>query len=203
VNGADLADTAFDTVQHVLGELEKDPKTDTTVHGHFQLQRPENKIRGSDGSIVKTVTSNVPDLILIAGTLPESATVQKGATLHFRYRRGQAFPGDPALTWSINGEKGEIRIVSPATTGLNIGADDPPFTVKHHDFETDEVSDIDWEWADWQKELPVHARNIGGLYEAFAAAWEGGSGEESYYPTFEHALKRHRQLEELISGWQG
>ncbi|KAK0617566.1 hypothetical protein B0T14DRAFT_460644 [Immersiella caudata] len=188
----------FDTVQSVLGEIEKDRETGKAVHGHFQLQRPDVRIRDAKGGISRTVKSDVPDLVLIAGTLPESPTTQKGATLHYRFRRGQPFPGDPNLTWSINGEKGEIRVVSPAAAFLNIGVDDPPITTVLHDFETDKVTPLEWEWADWQKSLPTAARNIGGLYEAFAAAKEGG---DVGYPTFASALERHKQMEELISGW--
>ncbi|KAK1759046.1 NAD(P)-binding protein [Echria macrotheca] len=189
----------FDTVQSVLGDIEKDAETGKAVHGHFQLQHPHVKIRGADGKISHTVTSDVPDLILIAGTLPESETSQKGASLHFRFRRGQPFPGEPWLSWSINGEKGEIRLVSPASAALNVGVDDAPVTVELYDFETDTVTPLEWEWEEWQRDLPIRARNIGGLYEAFAAAREGG---EVGYPTFGSALARHRQLEELLEGWK-
>ncbi|KAK0640671.1 hypothetical protein B0T16DRAFT_418283 [Cercophora newfieldiana] len=189
----------LDTVQSVVGDVEKDPETGKAVHGHFQLQRPQVKIRDADGTITETVTSDVPDLILVAGTLPESPRTQKGATLHYRFRRGQPFPGEPILSWSINGEKGEIRVVSPGGAFLNIGVENPPITAELYDFETDKVTPLEWEWADWQKDLPMPARNIGGLYEAFAAAQEGG---EVGYPTFGSALARHKQLEELISGWK-
>jgi len=136
--------------------------------------------------------------MLVSGTLPESPTVQKGASLHYRFRRGQPFPGEPALSWSINGEKGEIRVVSPAAAFLNIGVGDPPVKTELYDFETEKVTSLEWEWADWQKDLPTSARNIGGLYEAFAAARDGGAVG---YPTFGSALARHKQLEELLSGW--
>lgn len=187
-------------MQSVLGDIEKDPETGRAVHGHFQLQRPQVRLRAADGNTAETVKSNVPDLILIAGTLPESPMVQKGASLHFRFRRGQPFPGEPILSWSINGEKGEIRVVSRAAAFLNIGVDSPPITTELYDFETEKVTDLKWEWADWQKDLPTPARNIGGLYEAFAAAHQRKGGEVGY-PTFGDALARHKQLEELILGW--
>lgn len=185
----------FDTIQSVLGELQNG------AFGHFQLQHPLVKLRDADGNIIGTVKSDVPDLVLVAGTLPGSATVQKGATLHHRFRRGQAFPGEPALSWSINGEKGEIRVVSQSAANLNIGVPDDasPMKIDLYDFESGEVTPVEWEWADWQKELPIFARNIGQVYEDYAAGWER---QEVRYATFEDALGRHKQLEKLIEGWR-
>jgi len=189
----------FDTVQNLLGDILKDPVTGKATGGHFQIQRPEVRIRGPDGAITHQVRSNVPDLIYVTGTLPESATVQKGATLHFRLRRGQPYPGEPAFVWTIHGEKGEIRILSQKTTFIQVGSDDPAI-LEVHDFETDKVEKIDWSYEDWQRELPIPARNVGALYEAFAAAQEGG---EVPYATFEDALQRHKQLDELIAEFEG
>lgn len=144
----------------------------------------------------KVVNSTTPDLILVAGTLPESKTTVKGASFHARMRRGQPFPGEPALVWSIHGEKGEIRLVSQDSANLQIGPG--PYVIQVHDFETNEIEPVDFKWEDHIQELPPMSRNIGVVYEAFAAAQAGG---EVAYPTFEHALKRHKQLEGFIAGW--
>ncbi|XXG99623.1 hypothetical protein Hte_005964 [Hypoxylon texense] len=176
----------FDFVQSVLGEIE-------VLHSHLQLQRPDVKIRDpSTGKIVETIRSDVPDLMLVTGTLPASEYVTPGATLHFRCRRGQTFKGEDPLVWSINGEKGEIRL--RATGGMSIAAraHAQPIIIEVHDFDTDEVQNVEWSWRGLE-ELDVPARIVGALYEAFAA------GDPTKYPTFDHAAKRHSQLDEMLA----
>lgn len=186
--------TVFDMVQGVLGEL-------ASAKGDFHLQRPENElVDAASQAVIKTVRSNVPDLVFVSGKWAESATTQKNATLHFRFRRGQAFPGEPVLHWSINGEKGEIRFVSPQSTFISVGDDSTPKTIEVHDFATGNVEKVEWDWEDWQAELPFPARNIATLYERFAEAKAANAAEK--YVTFERALKRHEQLEGLLAEWQ-
>jgi len=177
--------SVFDWVKSVVGET-------ADAKGHFQLQRPETKIRESDGTI-KTAKSDVPDLVSVIATLEESPTVRKGATFQARFRRGQPFPGEVPLWFAINGEKGEIRLTSSAGTSLHSSADTEALKIEVHDFETDEVERVHWDWEDWQKELPVVARSIGSIYEEFA------KGEKGLYPTFEDALALHEQLEGIIA----
>lgn len=177
----------------MLGDIDREAS-----HGHFQLQRPEVNILDG-GSVVTTLKSNTPDLILVAGVLKESPTTQKDATLHLRLRRGQPFPGEPALTWSINGEKGEIRLLSPEAAFLHIGEHKPPFVLQIHDFETNKVETIGYDWEDWEKEVDIRARGIGRLYEEFAKVQ---NGRERTYATFADALDLHRKLEGLIAEWK-
>ncbi|KAM7187770.1 oxidoreductase family protein [Naviculisporaceae sp. PSN 640] len=183
---------SFDLVQSVLGEA-------VSVKGHFQLQRPEGKVFNPvSKEALPSVRSDVPDLIIATATLPESPTVKKDATLLCRFRRGQPFPGDPQLVWTINGEKGELRVTSPDSVALHVlagGARKP--TIEIHDFASDKVEEVEWAYPDWQEdlELPMQARNVGSLYEAFAE----GTGKG--YPTFEDALRRHEQLEEVLRDW--
>jgi hypothetical protein len=166
------------------------------VQGHFQLQRPDVRVRDPNGTtIIETVKSDVPDLITVVATLEESPTTQRGAQLLVRFRRGQPFPGEPPLVWTINGEKGEIRLVATGGTALNASATAEPVTIEVHDFDTEEVEKVEWEWPAWQEELPVVARNVGAVYEAFA------DGKEGEYPTFDDALALHKQLESIISGF--
>lgn len=187
----------------MLGDiLKNDPLTGKPVRGYYQLQRPEVDVYGPDGSVVGKVRSDVPDLFHIVGTLPESLTTQKGATFSFRYRKGQQFPGEPALVWTINGEKGEIRLVSPKTMLIHLGLDAMPPELQVHDFATDKVETVDIVWDDWQKELPSGARNVGMLYEGLADTMQGKPSKYPKYATFEGALARHRQLEELIADWR-
>ena len=62
-------------------------------------------------------------------------------------------------------------------------------SIQIHNFETDEVETIEWETR--FLELPSPARGVAAMYEAFAEATEK-------YPDFEHAVLRHRQIEEML-----
>ncbi|KAL0765926.1 hypothetical protein CaCOL14_011668 [Colletotrichum acutatum] len=143
----------FDQVQHVLGEA-------TIQHSHTQIQRPDVKIRNpSTQQIVETVESNVPDLLVATATLPPSNLVSaQGATLLARFRRGQPFAGEPQLSWTINGGKGEIRLTSHNSVALQAFADVDGVKIEVHDFESGEVESVPWAWEEgWQAELPVPA----------------------------------------------
>lgn len=180
----------WDSIQSVLGDAED-------LHALLQIQRPEIKIREQGGTkIIETVTTNVPDVTLVTARLPESSIVKKGATLIAEYRRNPAFkdPKEPALVWTISGEKGNLRLVSPASIALNGGAYGlpDPITVELHDIATGEVKSVEWQWEGWQEDVPHPGRSIASLYEAFA------DGAESKYATFDVALKRHQQLDSLL-----
>ncbi|CAK7210290.1 hypothetical protein SBRCBS47491_000726 [Sporothrix bragantina] len=193
----------IDPIQTTLGEL-KDTKTQT------QIQRPNIQLlhRNDDGSsaVVKTVTSDVPDLITIMGRLAPRPGVtgsenfsDGSASFQIRLRLGPAFPGEPAYVWKIAGEKGELRLVSPsgpyiqafAGGGDNTGA--TAITLSLHDYETNKVTEVPWQWQGWQnQQAAVPARNIGALYEAYA------EGREADYASFADAVARHEQLEHWI-----
>lgn len=179
-------------VQAVLGEL-------ASVAGDFHLQRPGVQLVDAEGKAVKTVRSDVPDLIFAHGKWNESSITQKNASLHYRFRRGQPFPGEPALEWTIHGEKGEIRVLSLKTTFIAVGSPDEPRYFEIHDFETDRVEKVEWDWEEWQRELPFPARHVGALYEEFAETKEKGAAS---YRTFDDAVRRHEQLEGMLAGWQ-
>jgi hypothetical protein len=176
---------AFDWVKSVLGKT-------VDTKGHFQLQRPETKIRETDGTF-RIVKSDVPDLISITATMEGSPTVQEGATLQARLRRGQPFPGEVPVWLAINGEKGEIRITNSVGTSLHSSADTDTVKIEIYHLESGTVERVQWGWDEWQKELPVAARNVGAVYEEFA------KGERGAYPTFEDGLALHEQLEGTIA----
>lgn len=172
----------FDNIQHVLGEV-----TNPSYATHFRY--PEIGIRDASWNLVGTATTDVPDLIVISGGLRGREFVSEGANLTVRFRRGEPFKGEPGLVWTIEGDKGELRLTAPSGPALQSLAYDQPVTIEVHDYDTDQVTPVEWSWYDWQEELPLFSRNIGALYEAFA---EGGE-----YPTFQDAAGRHEQLERL------
>ncbi|CAG9953771.1 unnamed protein product [Clonostachys rosea f. rosea IK726] len=163
------------------------------IKPHTQIQRPEVKISSSvSKEIIETVKTNVPDLVIAVGTVTPSETVQENASVLFRFRQGQPFGNEPALVWTINGTKGELRLTAQAGTTLHAAAYFGSVIIEHHDFATDRVEDIPWAWEDWQEGLPVLARIVGLVYERFAEKVVSG------VPTFDDAQKRHKQLEEII-----
>ncbi|KAK0670201.1 hypothetical protein QBC41DRAFT_318345 [Cercophora samala] len=178
----------FDLVQSVVGDY----KTGADApHGFLQIQRPQVKIIGEDKAVMETVTSNTPDLIFVHGY------VESGASLHFRFRVDPPFPSDPALVWTIAGTKGEIRVVSPNTTFIHIGNVADPQKFEVHDFETDTVDEVEWDFEDWQKELNFQARNIAAIYEDYYEVKK--NGKQRTFLSFDDALKRHEQLENILA----
>ncbi|KAF2433434.1 NAD(P)-binding protein [Tothia fuscella] len=155
----------IDYVHEVLGEL-----------------TPKVKILGKDDSIL---TSGVPDLLAIHGQLAKGkSNVGDKATLTVTWRSGQPFKGSPGLVWTINGEKGEIRITSPSGPYLQLTLDEP-IKIELHDFESDEVQEIEWDCKDWQKELPTPARLSG----------KGEVEKEKEWPQLGDALTRMQELD--------
>ncbi|KAG5823652.1 hypothetical protein H9Q74_006254 [Fusarium xylarioides] len=180
----------FDQFQSIIGDI-------TNFKSTLHNQRPNIRIRDpKTNEITHTTTSNVPDLILATGRLLESPTAQKDAAVLVRFRRGQPFPGSPHLSISIAGEKGEIRVqVFTGTTLHGASAYEKPVVIEVHDFERDVVEKVEWKWEGWQQDIPLLARGVAAVYEAFA------KGEEDGLVSFEEALKRHEQLEELLGLW--
>ncbi|KAF4426515.1 transcription co-repressor GAL80 [Fusarium acutatum] len=175
---------------YVIGDI---INFNSTLHN----QRPNIRVRDpKTNEITHTTTSNVPDLILATGRLSESPTAQKDAAVLVRFRRGQPFPGSPHLSIAIAGEKGEIRVqVFTGTTLHGASAYEKPVVIEVHDFERDVVEKVEWKWEEWQQDIPLLARGVAAVYEAFA------EGEEDGLVSFEEALKRHEQLEGLLGQW--
>ncbi|KAF5253596.1 hypothetical protein FANTH_1523 [Fusarium anthophilum] len=182
--------SVFDQFQYIIGDI-------TNFKSTLHNQRPSIRIRDpKTNEITHTTTSNVPDLILATGRLSESPTAQKDAAVLVRFRRGQPFPGSPHLSIAIAGEKGEIRVqVFTGTTLHGASAYEKPVVVEVHDFERDVVEKVEWKWEEWQQDIPLLARGVAAVYEAFA------DGEEDGLVSFEEALKRHEQLEGLLGQW--
>lgn len=110
-----------------------------------------------------------------------------GAAMSIHLRGAQPFPSPPGLPWRIVGEKWEI-LVSAATPNIQLGVEN--VSARLYDPATGFVEDI--KLADDDKNaLPVAGQNITRLYVAFAE-------ESSEYSTFQHALVKHRLIDELF-----
>ncbi|KAH6140635.1 hypothetical protein HBI64_026100 [Parastagonospora nodorum] len=179
----------FDTVLSVVGELDS-----STIHAKAQLQRPSVRIRDtSTDKIVETITSDVPDLLSIHGALTPTSLAAPKATLCVGFRRGQPFPGTPPLVWTINCERGEIRLVSPSGTALQANAGDD-VSIQIHRFDTDNVENVRWTWKEPQQALPLMARSVSECLYAFAEGREDGDG----WAGIDSAAVRARSIERFL-----
>ncbi|CAG5155919.1 uncharacterized protein ALTATR162_LOCUS3901 [Alternaria atra] len=162
----------LDFVLSVVGQL--DPPS---IHSKAQIQRPNVRIRDpTTMQIVENTTTDVPDLLSVHATITPSPLTVPNATFSFLFRRGQPFPGTPALTWTINCEYGEIRVTSATSSSFRSSESDGPVVIQIHHFDTDEVEDVDWDWSDMQKEVPIVGRDVMGCLFAFADGNEEGDG---------------------------
>ncbi|PYH87354.1 NAD(P)-binding protein [Aspergillus ellipticus CBS 707.79] len=174
----------IDQVQYVVGNVI--PGTD---HAHLQVQRPDVRIRDPQTEeIVGQTRSNVPDLVSLHGSLPESAHSVRGASLVAYYARGQPHPGDPALTWTLTGEIGTIRLTSRSGTVLQADGYAEAPTIVVHDHATDAVEEIPWLWSETQTTVPVVARSVYSCLVSLA------KGQEDGYVSLEDAAGRAQQI---------
>lgn len=180
---------SLDWIHEVLGEFEE-------FESRMQIQRPGVKLLGVDGEVKRTIGTDVPDLLSIQGTLKSSEDVGgavQGALFTHVFRHGTPFKGQPGLTWVINGEKGELLV----TMGERFLFLEDPTTIQLHDHATDKVTTIEWDWTNWQKELPIKARGVAELYERYAEWVEGGKEvvkEGREWPTLDDAVVRTKQF---------
>ncbi len=173
---------AADSIDNVLGPIKLNSSS-------LSLLRPDIKVLSSSGDVLRTIKSNVPDLVHLEGSLPSHHSAPTSITL----RRTPPFKGTPALVWTIIGQSGEIRVEAPATM---IHAFDSGAKIMIEDFAGGEVETVSWEDPMAGLGIKGAANNIGALYEAFA------HGEKGTWPTFEDALERHRMLDEVWGDWK-
>ncbi|KAH6634749.1 hypothetical protein B0J18DRAFT_471661 [Chaetomium sp. MPI-SDFR-AT-0129] len=207
-----------DFVQSVVGDL-----TPESTHAHFQLQRPNVRIRdpAQNDNIVETIASDVPDLLSLHGLTNIPATSLTAdehnntspATLTFHFRRGQPFPNTPSLIWTLHGTTGEIRLVAPAGISLQADAYAEPVTIHLHTFAKGDgpeaVEEVKWDWTESQREVGVRARGVQSVLFAFADAVLGGTlgdkegWEERGWVELDEAAERAGQIEGWLEGFKG
>ncbi|KAF2686199.1 putative oxidoreductase [Lentithecium fluviatile CBS 122367] len=185
---------AFDWVLSVLGDLNP-----STVHTKLQLQRPSTRIRDPQtNEITRETTSNVPDLLSLHGALLPSALTTASSTLSFLFRRGQPFPGTPALTFTINCEFGELRVTSFPGLSLETLPGEEPVKIEVHWFEDDKVEEVSWDDSEEEKNLPPVARSVWRTLRAFAEGKEEGDG----WVGLKDAARRAEMIESFLVGWE-
>ncbi|KAJ5465938.1 hypothetical protein N7530_009725 [Penicillium desertorum] len=165
-------------VQQVLGQFEK-------FISECSIRRPtidivDSSLGKNDNVIVKGARNTVPDQILIHGTVKPS-----NAVVTLNLHGGKGCPGVPRVDWQIEGEKGWLRLTSPVFF-INIGS--PELKLEIFNAEDCKVQEVALGADEWD-ELPLPARNIARLYEAYR--------KDEWYPDFEWALKRHELVNEM------
>ncbi|KAF2211079.1 hypothetical protein CERZMDRAFT_112883 [Cercospora zeae-maydis SCOH1-5] len=179
----------IDYMHSVLGEFESSSAL-------TQIQRPEKTIDNPETGEKRLYTTDVPDLLALHGTLQSSSMVQGGASLTLNFRLGPPFPGSMPFVWTINCEKGEIRISSERGPFIQAISGDYPIPIEVHFHDSDEVKTIEWQWEEWQESLPVVSRSIAKLYDLFSE----GRLEEVSNATFVSAVSRHKQIDDILYG---
>lgn len=206
----------IDYVQSVVGDVM--PGTD---HVHLGLQRPEVGLRDpATGNIIDRVRSDVPDLLSLhgkchfiwkivnttmdrcnnpsrhlVGTLPESNYIAQNASLVAYFARGQPYPGESSLVWTLNCEKGTIRLNSPSGIALGANAYESPVTISVHHFDTDKVEQIEWSWSEAQLGVPIPSRSMQVCLVSLA------EGKKEGYVALEDAAKRARQISRWLESF--
>jgi predicted dehydrogenase len=190
----------LDYVHAVLGEF-------ANFDARMQIQRPTLSLVDAEDNKSGSLATSVPDLVSIHGSLRASTgdiKVADGATLSQIFRAGPPFKSQPAVTWTINGTKGELMITVQGQYLHSHSVD--PITILHHDHATNEVKEVQWDWSEWQKELPVRARIIAEVYERYAEWWEGGKVEVRKgreWPSLEDAVDRMEEFAEMFGQFDG
>ncbi|CAK1359672.1 unnamed protein product [Cercospora beticola] len=179
----------IDYIHSVLGEYE-------SSNALTQIQRPEKTIDDPETGKTRSYTSDVPDLLALHGTLKSSSVVQAGASLTVNFRLGPPFPGTVPFIWTINCERGEIRISSERGPFLQASSSESPVPIEVHYHGTDEVKTLEWQWEDWQESLPAVSRSIAKLYDLYSE----GRLEEVSNATFASAVNRHKQIDNILYG---
>jgi hypothetical protein len=127
------------------------------------------------------VKKDAPDHVSIHGRVASN-----NAILTYHMRAGSPFPGTPQFLFRIYGEDGEIELAVDAWIP-QVESENELLRVWNS--KTNEVETIKVD--DELKDLPMLARNVGRLYEAFHP------DSRAEYPDFAHAVKRHELLDEM------
>lgn len=196
---------AIDYIMDVLGDIEpRDIKSTSSI------QRPAVAVLGAENKPTRTVQSDVPDFLALHGPMFDSrgrGRVSPGAPLAVTMRNGPPFKGQPAFVWTINAEKGEIRLISESGPYIFSGMSyDVRPRILVHDHAVDEVTEVQWEWEDWQTEIGLKARATGEVYERYAKWWARGQPaaaagelpEEEDFPRLLDAQRRMDHLETIL-----
>ncbi|KAF4428366.1 oxidoreductase family [Fusarium acutatum] len=132
----------WEFLQYALGDA-------YDIRTRLQLQQPKADLTSTTGGIVGTVESDVPHLVSVTALLRPSQYIEKGATTLVTYQRRPPYPGEPKFTWTITGERGELRLTAEGGTTPRTMAS-KPVKIELHEFSTEIVRQVPWAWEPWR-----------------------------------------------------
>ncbi|KAF2147541.1 uncharacterized protein K452DRAFT_282553 [Aplosporella prunicola CBS 121167] len=167
----------LDTISQAVGQLK-------SYNSILAVKRPSVRLHDpATNKTVDTIPRSSHDHALIQGRL------ESGALFSVHMRGGPPVPGSPGITWRVYGTQGEI-VFTAAIAMLNLTSPDERIQLHDHSAGTVEDVAVPPDALD-EANLPLQARNVGRLYEAFA---ERRTAE---YPDWADAVVRHRLVDEL------
>lgn len=161
---------------------------------HVQIERPNQSTVDAKTGEKRPVTSDVPDLVSVHGTLKSSDYVTEGATLIANFRSGPPFPGTTPFVWTITGEKGRLRISCDRGPFIQSLAAGSPIHIEVEDFGTGDLKSIPWDWQSWEEPTQARGRCIGRLYDLY---YDGKTAENDV-ADFDAAVARHKQIDAIL-----
>lgn len=167
------------TIDFVLYALGQDL---SSISGILSTQRKVVQLKHPDGKLEDS-ERKTPDHILLQGHLKD------GGLLSVYQRGGAPFKGEPGLRWRIYGQTGEIEVTSDGSF-LQVGY--PHMEIRLHNHEKDTVETVDFAPNDEFESLPLPARNVARLYEAYA------DSRTDAYPDWKDAVANHTILEKIM-----
>lgn len=205
IGGSGLTITYAHVIDHIMDVLgDFDPRY---MKSTSSVQRPTLTILDKYDKPVRTVQSDVPDFLAVHGPMVDvrgRGRICPIAPLAVTVRNGPPFRGQPAFVWTLNGEKGEIQIVSESGPYFFSGLSyDVRPRILVHDYATDESAEVHWNWDDWQEEIGLKARVTGEVYERYAK-WSanrypaGELPEQENFPRLLDGQKRMDHLEAIL-----
>jgi predicted dehydrogenase len=163
----------------VLGDFD-------TLQSFLKVENAEIPVLGDDGKPENVYKKNVPDHVLVQGTLESGAV----ASIAYRFVHMNAAIGEVGIRWIISGTDGEIEITTDQSQ-WQIFSPKSKLRIKLNGQETEEVTlpNAHSGYAEKVSDLCVNTANI---LDAFA------KGDTTRYADFESALKTHRLLDRIV-----
>ena len=149
----------------------------------LSIQRSSVDIIDPETLSTTTIPRTTYDQILVQGTL------QSGGVISVHQRGGPPFKGSPGLIWRIQGELGQIEVTADGSFP-HLGY--KKMDIRIHDFESDNVTAVDWKAQESRSTQALHApaADIGEIYEAFA---RGNS-----HTDWAEAVRRQEMIDEVF-----
>jgi len=156
----------------------------------MQIQHPNVTVLGAEGEVAEAVQSDIPDLFLSTGAAEGACGRVRGQAKYSLERYWGMYLGMGRRSRESQGLCGVCMGKREKYLFLAGGA-----RIWAHDFKTDEVREVEQDWEEWQKELPIKVRCVAEACMRIAEWVEDGRGnaaERREWPTLGYARVRIR-----------